>query len=154
MLPYIESIPLTNAIPRLSNLSAEDFAASWADRPFILVDSVRPWPIYNHWLIGSLVERYGKVPFRAEAVEWPLKVYADYMDQNDDESPLYLFDCSFVEKMGLKVGKESENHYWIPACFGKDLFDVLEEQRPDRRWLIIGPERSGSSFHKDPNATR
>ncbi|KAL9028391.1 MAG: hypothetical protein Q9196_003235 [Gyalolechia fulgens] len=75
------------------------------------------------------------------------------MDHNDDESPLYLFDCSFVEKMGLKIGEESQNHYWIPACFGEDLFDVFKEQRPDSRWLIIGPERSGSSFHKDPNAT-
>lgn len=25
--------------------------------------------------------------------------------------------------------------------------------RPDCRWLILGPGRSGSSFHKDPNAT-
>ncbi|KAL8944166.1 MAG: hypothetical protein Q9216_000590 [Gyalolechia sp. 2 TL-2023] len=75
------------------------------------------------------------------------------MDHNDDESPLYLFDCSFVEKMALKVGERCENDYWIPACFGKDLFDVLEQQRPDRRWLIIGGERSGSTFHKDPNST-
>lgn len=87
-------------------------------------------------------------------MDWPLRIYADYMDQNDDESPLYLFDCSFVEKMGLNAGNEIENDYSIPACFGEDLFDVLEKQRPDRRWLIVGPSRSGSSFHKDPNATR
>ncbi|KAL8694048.1 MAG: hypothetical protein Q9218_001226 [Villophora microphyllina] len=73
------------------------------------------------------------------------------MSNNDDESPLYLFDHSFVEKMGLKVGRDGE--YWPPECFGEDLFDVLGDQRPDRRWLIVGPTASGSSFHKDPNAT-
>lgn len=35
-----------------------------------------------------------------------------------------------------------------------DLFSVLgDEQRPDYRWLIAGPARSGSSFHVDPNCT-
>ncbi|OAX81956.1 hypothetical protein ACJ72_03701 [Emergomyces africanus] len=34
-----------------------------------------------------------------------------------------------------------------------DLFSALGPDRPDNRWLIIGPPRSGSTFHKDPNAT-
>jgi hypothetical protein len=42
----------------------------------------------------------------------------------------------------------------VPAYFAEDLFSVLgEAARPEYRWLIMGPERSGSSFHKDPNAT-
>lgn len=42
----------------------------------------------------------------------------------------------------------------VPQQFCEDLFSVLgESNRPDYRWLIMGPERSGSSFHKDPNAT-
>lgn len=28
-----------------------------------------------------------------------------------------------------------------------------EDRRPDHRWLIAGPARSGSSFHVDPNCT-
>jgi hypothetical protein len=121
-------------------------------RPFILTDTVREWPVYRDWSLGTLLEEYGDIRFRAEAVDWPLKTYVDYMNENNDESPLYLFDCAFVEKMGLKYGKDG--HYWAPDCFGEDLFSVLGDQRPDSRWLIIGPERSGSSFHKDPNATR
>ena len=74
------------------------------------------------------------------------------MNDNTDESPLYLFDRSFVEKMGLAVGESG--HYWAPECFGEDLFSILDEERPDCRWLIVGPKRSGSTFHKDPNATR
>ena len=42
----------------------------------------------------------------------------------------------------------------VPEHFEADLFSVLgEDSRPDYRWLIMGPERSGSTFHKDPNAT-
>ena len=96
-----------------------------------------------------MVEKYGDIVFRAEAVDWPLKSYVEYMNDNADESPLYLFDRSFVEKMELEGGQ-----YWAPESFGKDLFSVLDTERPDCRWLIMGPMRSGSTFHKDPNATR
>ena len=76
------------------------------------------------------------------------------MNNTVDESPLYLFDRSFVDKMDIKIGEEHGGEYWIPECFGEDLFAVLGSQRPDSRWLIVGPKRSGSTFHKDPNATR
>ena len=77
------------------------------------------------------------------------------MRNSQDESPLYLFDRAFVEKMNLTVSSEPVENadYWRPVCFGSDAFSVLGSQRPDHRWLIIGPERSGSTFHKDPNAT-
>ena len=74
------------------------------------------------------------------------------MDRNFDESPLYLFDSDFVDKMDLKVGRDG-GVFWPPDCFGEDFFAILGEQRPDHRWLIVGPARSGSTFHKDPNAT-
>ncbi|KAL9055483.1 MAG: hypothetical protein Q9206_003110 [Seirophora lacunosa] len=94
------------------------------------------------WSTDYLLEAYGNTDFRAEAVDWSLKDYWDYMENNQDESPLYLFDHSFVEKMDLKVGNQDGGHYSIPECFEEDLFDVLDNQRPDRRWLIIGPKRS------------
>ncbi|MCJ1228336.1 hypothetical protein MMC12_004997 [Toensbergia leucococca] len=137
----------------LPNLSPTDFATSWTNKPFILTDPVREWPVYRDWSTESLLRKYSNVKFRAEAVDWPLKTYVEYMHNNQDESPLYLFDRSFAEKMNLQVGKAHTGHYWPPSCFGEDLFAVLGPQRPDSRWLIIGPERSGSTFHKDPNAT-
>ncbi|RBQ87253.1 hypothetical protein VDGD_04287 [Verticillium dahliae] len=75
------------------------------------------------------------------------------MKNTTDESPLYLFDKKFAEKMHIKVGREEGAAYWKPECFGPDLFELLGDERPAHRWLIIGPERSGSTFHKDPNAT-
>lgn len=154
LLPYTSNIPPANDIPRLSDLGLKSFTEEWADKPFILTHPVRSWPAYKDWTEGYLLQKYGDIEFRAEAVEWPLQSYIDYMRDNSDESPLYLFDYSFMEKMGLKGGNRSGSPYSIPACFQEDLFDVLGDQRPDRRWLIIGPARSGSSFHKDPNATR
>ncbi|OJJ48553.1 hypothetical protein ASPZODRAFT_14684 [Penicilliopsis zonata CBS 506.65] len=154
--PYVTKIPVRNAIPRLPDLSPEEFQESWTDKPFILTEPVRAWPVYQTWSVEALLEKYGDTVFRAEAVDWPLRTYGDYMHNNSDESPLYLFDRAFVSKMGLKVGKPDEEPdaaYWPPSCFGEDLFSVLGNDRPDRQWLIIGPERSGSTFHKDPNAT-
>lgn len=44
--------------------------------------------------------------------------------------------------------------YSIPYLFQEDFFDILEtDQRPPFRWLIIGPERSGASWHVDPALT-
>jgi hypothetical protein len=154
LTPYTANIPSKNAILRLDDLSPADFANNWCDKPFILTKPVREWPVFRTWDTAKLLEDFSNIEFRAEAVDWPLKNYVEYMDNNSDESPLYLFDRSFVEKMGLSVGRNSPKaSYWIPDCFGEDLFAVLGDKRPDSRWLIIGPARSGSTFHKDPNAT-
>ncbi|KAJ5161200.1 hypothetical protein N7492_006592 [Penicillium capsulatum] len=153
---YVTQIPARNQIARFPDLPVEEFHKNWADRPFILTEPVKNWPVYKNWSVGTLLSQYGQEKFRAEAVDWPLRTYGDYMADNSDESPLYLFDRAFVSKMGLKVGAPAETPdaaYWPPACFAEDLFSVLGEDRPDRQWLIIGPERSGSKFHKDPNAT-
>ncbi|MCJ1478491.1 hypothetical protein MMC13_007171 [Lambiella insularis] len=133
------------------SLLITEFNESWTDKPFILTEPVKDWPVYKTWDERYLRETYGRVTFRAEAVEWPLHTYLDYMEDTSDESPLYLFDHSFVEKMQIAVGLNGA--YRIPECFGEDLFATLGDDRPDSRWLIIGPKRGGSTFHKDPNAT-
>lgn len=150
--PYTTKIPPANAIRRFRDLAVEEFTKTWTNTPFILTDPVKQWPVYRNWSESDLIETYADTVFRAESVDWPLTTYLAYMNNNSDESPLYLFDRAFVEKMDLNVGNNGD--YWIPECFGEDLFTVLDEQRPDSRWLIIGPTRSGSTFHKDPNATR
>lgn len=153
--PYAENIPKQNQIVRLKDLSHEEFAKNWYGQPFILTEPVRQWPVYKSWSTERLVEQYADLPFRAEAVDWPLKTYVGYMNNSRDESPLYLFDRAFAQKMNLEVSSEptATADYWEPTCFGPDLFHLLGKQRPDHRWLIVGPDRSGSTFHKDPNAT-
>lgn len=107
----------------------------------------------SNWSIDTLLDNYGQTSFRAEAVDWPFSTYHEYMKENHDESPLYLFDRKFAEKMDITVGHEADAAYWRPECFGPDFFEVLGQERPAHRWLIVGPRRSGSTFHKDPNAT-
>nr|POE49472.1 f-box protein [Quercus suber] len=152
---YASNIPQQNSIVRMEDLTPEEFQADWVNRPFVLTSPVRQWPIYQTWSTEQLLKEYANVSFRAESVDWPLKTYMEYMTHNRDESPLYLFDRAFAEKMHLTVSTRPDANaaYWPPTCFGSDLFSVLGAQRPDHRWLIVGPERSGSTFHKDPNAT-
>ena len=148
---YACEIHPANAIPRLRDLSTVDFNQRWTGRPFILTEPIKNWKVSSEWSFETLAKRFASVPFRAEAVDWTMARYLCYMRSTNDESPLYLFDRAFVEKMDLTVGPDGD--YDPPSCFKEDLFSVLGEQRPDHRWLIIGPERSGSTFHKDPNAT-
>lgn len=75
--------------------------------------------------------------------------YIQYADAQSDEMPLYLFDKHFTT-----ANPQLASDYTVPPHFSSDLFSVLgPEKRPDYRWLIIGPLRSGSTFHKDPNQT-
>ncbi|RMZ92723.1 hypothetical protein DV736_g18, partial [Chaetothyriales sp. CBS 134916] len=148
---YALDIPWSNSIPRIADLSRADFDSSWSRKPFILTDAMKKWKVLEEWDPEALLTKHGDTIFRAEAVDWPMSMYFQYMNETEDESPLYLFDRGFVEKMQLQVGGSGD--YAPPECFQEDLFTVLEQQRPDHRWLIIGPERSGSTFHKDPNST-
>ncbi|KAH8675639.1 F-box domain-containing protein [Xylariales sp. PMI_506] len=150
---YAASIPEANQIAKLSSLTHEEFAETWSNQPFILKDYIKSWPVCRDWNIAKLHESYPDVILRAEAVDWPFSVYHSYMCNSSDESPLYLFDRKFAEKMNLKIGHDQDCTYWSPDFFGEDLFTVLGEERPAHRWLIVGPERSGSTFHKDPNGT-
>lgn len=149
----VKNIPKSNQIRRMENLTYEQYADRWTEQPFILTKCIQDWPLCSKWTIDELLKAYANVEFRAEAVDWTMERYCTYMKNNKDESPLYLFDRKFAEKMGITVGRENGGAYWKPDCFGPDLFEVLGDERPAHRWLIIGPERSGSTFHKDPNGT-
>ncbi|GAB7363516.1 hypothetical protein MBLNU230_g3785t1 [Neophaeotheca triangularis] len=145
---YALNIPNANQIPRFHDLTPSEFAARWVSHPFILTHPVRTWPIFHTWSWTYLAHTYPSTLFRAEAVDWPLSTYLNYLNDSHDESPLYLFDSHFASKMSLPP-----TAYTAPPCFGADAFTHLGPQRPDHKWLIIGPSRSGSTFHKDPNAT-
>lgn len=145
----------SNMIPRFDEMTLEEFERHNTHRPFILTQQIRNWPALKYWTTESLLQRYADVHFRAECVDWTLKRYVKYMQNNRDESPLYLFDSHFAQKTTTTSPSHSSlaDDYHVPECFDEDAFKILAEERPDHRWLIVGPARSGSTFHKDPNGT-
>ena len=86
LVPYTSNIPRANAIARLEDLSPTDFSEHWSDKPFILTKPIREWPVYQSWDTNALLDQYGRVKFRAEAVDWPLKTYVEYMHNKDRKS--------------------------------------------------------------------
>lgn len=130
-------------------LSLEQFNKYWSSKPFILTNpNSERWP---KWDLNTLLNRFPDVKFRQEAVKWNLSLYAQYLERNKDENPLYLFDCSSEAMAQLK------KEYTLPEIFQHDLFSVFQREniqcRPDYAWLIVGSARSCSTFHKDPNHT-
>lgn len=71
------------------------------------------------------------------------------MVANKDEEPMYIFDALFGDLAPAML-----DGYEIPQYFREDFFSVLDaDTRPDFRWLVIGPARSGASWHVDPSHT-
>jgi len=94
-----------------------------------------------------------------------MKSYFQYCNSTAarlDEAPLYLFDRSFAQQTpDLHQDYFSALQQSCPylssthSSHGHDLFRLLgdDDRRPDYKWIIVGPQRSGSNFHIDPNAT-
>lgn len=141
-------------VPRISakHVTFAQFQASFEQPniPVIVKNLVTEWPAFKTWSKHNLCRRFGSVNFNAGGFDFPLKHYFSYCEaiENHDDQPLYIFDKEFAAK-----APQLAEEYQVPSYFSEDLFKVLDDKRPDYRWLIIGPTRSGSSFHKDPNAT-
>jgi hypothetical protein len=78
-----------------------------------------------------------------------LRDYFQYCGSVQEQQPIYLFDNDFAEKVPQFL-----KEYEVPMYFREDFFSLLgPKDRPSFRWILVGPPKSGSSFHKDPNAT-
>ncbi|GMH29017.1 hypothetical protein Nepgr_030860 [Nepenthes gracilis] len=137
-------------IPRRRGISVEEFVLNFEEpnKPVLLEGCLMKWVAMKKWDRDYLVATCGDIKFSVGPVEMKIEDYFRYSDQAREERPLYLFDPKFAKKVPI-LGLE----YDVPVYFRDDLFYVLGDERPDYRWIIIGPAGSGSSFHVDPNST-
>ncbi|GAV83265.1 LOW QUALITY PROTEIN: F-box domain-containing protein/Cupin_8 domain-containing protein, partial [Cephalotus follicularis] len=142
-------------IERKKDLSAEEFYHEYdGKKPVLLTGLADAWPARSIWKLDQLMQNYGDTIFKIsqksfQKISMKFKDYVSYMNLQHDEDPLYIFDDKFGEAApGLL------KDYTVPHLFLEDFFDVLDkDNRPPFRWFIIGPERSGASWHVDPALT-
>ncbi|CAM8942940.1 unnamed protein product [Rhodiola kirilowii] len=142
-------------VERRKEISTEEFSRDYDGKKPVLIDGLADtWPARSSWTPEQLLLKYGETAFKisqrsSKKVTMKLKDYVSYIELQHDEDPLYVFDDKFGE-----VAPDLLNDYSVPRLFKEDFFEVLnKEDRPAFRWLIIGPERSGASWHVDPALT-
>ena len=175
--PWVEGSPFTLDCEdaRLDSpgaLSAVEFVDRYErrNRPVLLKGACAHWPALNRWTQEGLLRACaaaGEPKFRCGGFLFTLQGYLAYATALRDDQPLYLFDRDFFDKV-----PEMLQDFEVPRYFSEDLFSLLDRprdgqplgcrpegavgrrrSRPDYRWLIAGPSRSGSTFHVDPNGT-
>lgn len=149
-------------LPRESaeSLTMEHFVRTYEsqNRPVIITDLVTTWKAYK-WTMESLKDKCGNRLFRATASTasaagyFTMAQYEQYCQHTIDEVPLYLFERNFAQFGNLQNDYTPPSYFQPSTGHYSDLFRLLEKHRPDFRWLIAGPQRSGSIFHVDPNQT-
>ncbi|KAK4489957.1 hypothetical protein RD792_000611 [Penstemon davidsonii] len=142
-------------VDRRENLSLKDFSTEYDGQKPVLINGLADnWPARKLWTSEQLLLKYSDTKFRmsqrtSKKVIMKFKDYMSYVQIQHDEDPLYIFDDKFGE-----AAPDLLKDYSVPHLFQEDYFDVLDiNQRPAYRWLIIGPERSGASWHVDPALT-
>lgn len=145
----------TKDIERRNNCALEEINYKIDEKkPILLTEVANTWPARFRWTLDQLLSNYGDVVFRisqrsSKKITMTLKDYVSYIKCQHDEDPLYIFDDKFGEAAPALL-----QDYCLPRLFQEDFFDLLDyDQRPPFRWLIIGPERSGASWHVDPGLT-
>lgn len=120
-------------------------------KPVIIQHLIDDWPAFENWTVEKLARKYRNQRFKigedddGRSVKVKLKYFLDYAANNQDDSPMYLFESSFGEHAKKK---RLIDDYDVPDYFAEDLFRLVgEHRRPPYRWWCIGPQRSGTGIH-------
>ena len=143
-LPVVE-------LGELEGEEGEEKAYVGAGAPILIRGGMGNWPDSSAFSLDSLVETHGgedvsvKDPRRKGVVN--LSAYAEYMEENSDADPAYVFDGHLLENHADSLGTA----YARPPGLEMNLWDGMPpELKPETRWVLLGPARSGTPFHTDP----
>jgi hypothetical protein len=165
-----------NRISHTSLLSMDEFIQQYEipRKPVIIHDPIsyetgmKRWQSGISQAISSITSANNKIPqFRVGPRDMNIQSFASYctalqkMNNTGDESPLYesplyVFDSHFIEKIPILGTDYKVPKYFLNSSLHphRDLFELLgEERRPDYRWIICGAAKTGSKWHIDPNKT-
>jgi histone arginine demethylase JMJD6 len=130
-LRVLESELNTN-IARLDSksVSAQRFREDFEGKniPCIIsgVPTTEHWNAVENWTFKKLAKRYGNQLFKAGEdddgykIKMKLKYFIKYLCNNQDDSPLYVFDSNFYEVNNQ--AKTIMDDFSCPSYFPEDLF--------------------------------
>ncbi|CAH0476846.1 unnamed protein product [Peronospora belbahrii] len=181
----------------IQDLTFQDFYEQYSKVPFVICNAIGNWKASTEWTSEKLVARFPTnvkhrithnldIVSSTSTMEMSFADYFQYANNQHDETPLYIFDAQFGEKMpsmledyrvdDLKVFKEDflsvltdpeedKNSKMRPTkgvkleSGGKKVRKdkktkrVSGSMRPDFRWIVVGPQRTGAPWHQDPART-
>lgn len=150
-VPHIDAAD-TSYVSFLANYEAKNI-------PVVISNAISGWGALSKWTDEYLSQVCGEKLFRAtsamasHSAAFTMEQYLHYSKRSKDEVPLYLFERDFASHEGLSADFNVPSFFDSTLHPGTDLFRVFGKSRPDHRWLIVGPKKSGSIFHIDPNMT-
>lgn len=153
----VENVPREH----VAFLSMESFRAryEYLGKPCVIQGLADDWDARTLWTYTKLREDFGDESFKCGEDDdgYPLRLklkhFFRYQAHQTDDSPLYIFDSTFDTRVKHESRKLLQE-YEVPSFFKEDLFQhVGLERRPPHRWMLFGPERSGSNIHVDPLGT-
>ena len=143
----------------MDSIGLDEFIEKYekGSKPVIIQGIAERWPAFTCWQLDKLLESYGHGRFKigesdsGRKLRVTLAEFVDYMFNNKDDSPLYLFESSLEDH---EVAKRMLKEYQPPKFFQKNHFALLgEDEMPPHRWFLMGPKRSGTEVHQDPLGT-